>query len=180
MSTVATAVKDVATHRPTPVRGEKDMKKKSTPLRRGTDMVYSSDPIIPMRVETLLSDINRKMDDVKSDVNRKMDDLNKNISTLRESMHTKADKSDVDKLESRVDDIQRNGSDVAKRVASEVTNELTKKVAALELSTAQKVAVETNERRLGEVNDRQDRFWIGQIAGWVLAIAAILVAIFKH
>lgn len=131
------------------------------PARRGTDMVFTTDPIIPMKVETLLGQINAQMAEI-----------NRNISHINESMHKKADKSELDKLESKVIDIQRNGSDTAKRVEAN-ERELSAKVEKLQRDMASREAVDENSRRLGNI-DRNTKFqWIG--IGVALFIAAIQV-----
>jgi hypothetical protein len=152
--------------RPILQREDAIMRKKTTPGRRGTDMAFT--PIIPVKVESLLADINLKMGGIE-----------KSVGEIKDAMHQKADKSDLDKLESQFVNMQRNGSDVAKRVY-EAETEIRKKVDKLEREAVSRSAVEDNNRRIDN-QERNSRWqWAFIVVGMLTVMAETAALFLRH
>jgi pilus assembly protein TadC len=142
------------------------MKPKPKYKRRVTDML-GNDPVIPIKVETLFQDIKNDLSDLKNQ-----------ITTLTDGMHRKADRTELEKLEDRMETLQRTGSDPAMRVEKEVAD-LRRRVDSLDKDAAKNSAVEENVRRL-EIQERTSLFqWLTILLALLAIIVDIVVQVVK-
>lgn len=157
-----------------PMSGEIMPKQTKTPIqaRREHDVVINSDPVIPIRVETLLAEINAKLSVLSTD-----------LADIRESLHKKVDKSDFDKLESNFLHIQRGGSDVAKRALEVGLSVHTKleayctennsKVTTLTNRMVTKEAIENNNERIKSTENSTKWQWAFIVFNALAALTAL-------
>ena len=115
----------------------------------------ASDPIIKFRAKDLFMEINRKLD------------------MLAELSHKKADKTDLDKLDEKVTDMQRRGSDGAQK-ALEEAELLKRRVDVLERDTATTLAVKDNQERLEDIGRQQRYQWLSILISVLMGLAALI------
>jgi hypothetical protein len=131
-------------------------------------MTYSEDPVIPIKVETLLSNIDRKMDD-----------LTRSMSSVKDALNSKVDKNVVDVLESKFYDLLRNGSDIARR-AEEAQKLLTVEVKSISNTMARKEAIEGYEERLTST-EKSNRYQLfGLLAAWAIVLVEGFALLIKY
>lgn len=106
------------------------------------------------------------------EINRKLDGLSQQIGA-------KADKSDMDKLEHSVVELQRLGGDAAQQALTTV-RELEKRVQTLESEKASNLAVKQNADSLEKEHKNSQWQWVTIIASIVLGLVGVIVQAFAY
>lgn len=123
-----------------------------------TTEVIVHEPTVSIKVETLFSQVNNKMEQISRD-----------ITNLVEMGHKKADKVELEKVET-----------VLGARLDKVDGELSRRVGDLEKSSATIIAVKDNETKLDELSRSYKMHWISTAAALLIGLGSILVTLLRH
>jgi len=123
-----------------------------------TTEVIVHEPTVSIKVETLFSQVNNKMEQISRD-----------ISNLVEMGHKKADKTELEKVETEL-----------RHRSEKIEQDLSRRVSDLEKTTASTTAVNETKAQLTELGRSYKMHWISTGVAILLGLGSIIATLLRH